>query len=129
MHHVAYDMIAHLCFGQDSNAVTEDGWYEPAKVVFEGIREGVTLIELLRFLPFKALILNALVERFGGARKRNSETSLGKASTRLKSGETDNVDFSEYAFLFNTTFAAVDLFQSPTSFGRKNSRKNLHPLS
>lgn len=93
LHHIAYDIIAHLCFGQDSKAVEWNGWCPQARVVFEGICEGVVLIEILRFVPFKLSVLNALVHIFGQARLRNFQASVAKVKARLDSGDADNVDF------------------------------------
>ncbi|EME87123.1 uncharacterized protein MYCFIDRAFT_30470 [Pseudocercospora fijiensis CIRAD86] len=96
IHHHAYDVIAHLCFGQDLDALSSKGWFPPAKAVFEGIREGVTLIEVLRFVPFKATVLGMLVWAFGKARRENFDASVSRAMLRLRQEETDNVDFISY---------------------------------
>lgn len=94
MHHISYDVIAHLCFGQDQHALDANDWFSPAKVVFDGIREGVALVEMLRYVPFKVKVLNFLVWAFGKARRQNFEVSVSRATARLNSGHTDNIDFS-----------------------------------
>ncbi|PSN59190.1 fusicoccadiene 8-ol C-15 hydroxylase [Corynespora cassiicola Philippines] len=93
MHHHSYDVIAHLCFGQDLDALGSKDWFPPARVVFEGIREGVTLIEVLRFVPFKATVLDILVWAFGKARRENFNASVARAMLRLRLAETTSIDF------------------------------------
>jgi hypothetical protein len=92
---MASQLISYLCFGQDLDALGSKDWFPPARVVFEGIREGVTLIEVLRFVPFKATVLDILVWAFGKARRENFNASVARAMLRLRRAETTSIDFSK----------------------------------
>ncbi|KAH7026802.1 fusicoccadiene 8-ol C-15 hydroxylase [Macrophomina phaseolina] len=103
MHHLTYDVIVHLALGQRARSLDCDGWHPQARAVFEGIREGVCLIEVLRFMPAKRLVLKLLLLLFGRARRRNFEASVAKATLRVEADAGDERDFMSYILRANET--------------------------
>lgn len=115
MHHLTYDVIVHLALGQRVGSLDWNTWHPQARAVFEGIREGVGLIEILRYVAAKRFVLKVLLLLFGGARRRNFEASVEKATTRMETDNGDARDFSEPSLVFISTPQVFIATQCPIS--------------
>lgn len=69
--------------------------------MFEGIKEGITFVEVLRFLPFRRQILSFFMWAFGAARRETFERSVETAGKRLDTDRTDTPDFMSYILRAN----------------------------
>jgi cytochrome P450 len=96
MHHIIYDIIAFLAFGHAVNALDCDDWHPQARLVFDSTQEGVRLVEILRFIPFKHNILKLLMWGFGNARTQNFNMSVERAEERMSRMDVERPDFSKF---------------------------------
>jgi hypothetical protein len=94
MHHIIWDIITSLTFGESVNALDCDDWHTQARLVFDGVREGVCLVEILRFVPFKYCCLRILMLAFGAARTRNFNMSVQRLEARMGKENSETPDFS-----------------------------------
>ncbi|PQE20304.1 hypothetical protein CJF30_00001610 [Rutstroemia sp. NJR-2017a BBW] len=102
MHHVIWDIITSLTFGESVNALDCTDWHPQARLVFDGVREGVCLIEVLRFVPFKHFCLRVLMLAFGAARTQNFNMSVQRLEARMKKN-SETPDFMSYILKANET--------------------------
>ncbi|CZT06307.1 related to cytochrome P450 CYP3/CYP5/CYP6/CYP9 subfamilies [Rhynchosporium agropyri] len=103
MHHIVWDIITSLTFGESANALNCPDWHPQARLVFEGIREGVSLIEILRFVPFKHFCLRILMLAFGAARMQNFNMSVQRLEDRMGKKDIETPDFMSYILRANET--------------------------
>lgn len=101
LHHTTFDIITDLAFGETANTLDLDEWSPEAHLMFEGLKEGITFVEVLRFLPFRRQILGFFMRAFGAARRENFDRSVEKARTRLSTGRKDTPDFMSYILRAN----------------------------
>lgn len=101
LHHCTYDIVTDLAFGQTSNTLECNSWSPDAHLIFEGIKEGITFVEILRFLPFKRQILGLFMSAFGGARRQNFDQCVEKARVRMDSMDMEKPDFMSYILRAN----------------------------
>lgn len=96
LHHCTYDIISDLSLGSTANTLDCDSWSPLAHLMFEGIKEGIAVIELLRFLPFKAQMMRLLMSVFGKSRLAAFETAVEKAEARMATDNFERPDFMSY---------------------------------
>lgn len=96
LHHTTFDIITDLAFGETANTLDLNNWSPEAHLMFEGLKEGITFVEVLRFLPFKRQVLSFFMRAFGASRRENFELSVEKAHKRLATNRGDTPDFMSY---------------------------------
>lgn len=96
LHHCTYDIISDLSLGSTANTLDCDSWSPLAHLMFEGIKEGIAVIEMLRFLPFKTGMMRLLMSRFGKSRLVAFEAAVDKAQTRMATDNYERPDFMSY---------------------------------
>lgn len=96
LHHCTYDIISDLSLGSTANTLDCDSWSPLAHLMFEGIKEGIAVIEILRFLPFKAQMMRLLMSVFGKSRLAAFETAVEKAEARMATDNFERPDFMSY---------------------------------
>lgn len=101
LHHTTFDIITDLAFGESANTLDLDSWSPEAHLMFEGLKEGITFVEILRYLPFKREVLAFFMWAAGAARRENFDRSVQKALRRLETGRTDTPDFMSYILRAN----------------------------
>lgn len=100
-HHCTYDIISDLSLGSSANTLDCDSWSPLAHLMFEGIKEGIAVIELLRFLPFKHQMMRLLMTAFGGSRRIAFKSAVEKAHARMATDNYERPDFMSYILMAN----------------------------
>ncbi|KAK8133242.1 hypothetical protein PG999_001415 [Apiospora kogelbergensis] len=101
LHHCTYDMITDLSLGTSANALDCDDWSPQAHLMFEGIKEGIAVIEMLRFMPFKHYMMGLLMAAFGGSRRVAFVSAGEKAQMRMATDNYERPDFMSYILRAN----------------------------
>lgn len=96
IHHCTYDIISDLSLGSTASTLDCDSWSPLAHLMFEGIKEGIAVIELLRFLPFKSQMMRLLMSVFGKSRLAAFEAAVEKAQARMATDNYERPDFMSY---------------------------------
>lgn len=107
LHHCTFDITTDLSLGNSANTLACDAWDPLAHLMFEGIKEGITAVEILRFAPFKYQAFNLLIKVFGKARLQAFEAAVDQARRRMAQAATDKEnkkpDFMSYIIKANET--------------------------
>ncbi|KAG8158285.1 hypothetical protein KVR01_012046 [Diaporthe batatas] len=103
LHHCTYDIITNLSLGTSAGALDHDAWDPSAHLVFESVKEGIAAIEVLRFLPFRSLLVRLLMQIFGTSRRQAFDTAVDKAGMRMATGNYERADFMSYILRANET--------------------------
>lgn len=93
--HATYDIIVNLCFGEGPGTLSSDDWDPQVRAVLESIQDGVRMVEMLRYVPFKRTMLQGLLYMFGESRRRNFAMSVDKIQARTRRDTGGNADFGE----------------------------------
>ncbi|KAF4239482.1 hypothetical protein CNMCM8980_001670 [Aspergillus fumigatiaffinis] len=101
--HAIYDIIVYLTFGQEEDSLDHNEGYPPVRLVFEGFREAVRIVEILRFIPLKNLVLKALMWGFAGAQVQKFKVAVERTESRLKRSDSEIPDFMSYILRANET--------------------------
>ncbi|KAJ4387223.1 hypothetical protein N0V93_007812 [Gnomoniopsis smithogilvyi] len=103
LQHCTYDIITDLSLGSSAGALDCDTWNPSAHLVFESVKEGIAAIEVLRFLPFRSLLVRLLMKVFGASRRQVFDTAVEKARVRMATGNYERADFMSYILRANKT--------------------------
>jgi hypothetical protein len=94
--------------------------YPPVRLVFEGFREAVRIVEILRFIPLKNLVLKALMWGFAGAQVQKFKVAVERTESRLKRSDSEIPDFSKsvwacliVCFRFEAEFKSLSVIYPP----------------
>ncbi|KZL77278.1 benzoate 4-monooxygenase cytochrome [Colletotrichum incanum] len=107
LHHCTYDIISDLALGVSAGALDCDEWNHQAHLIFEGIKEGIAVIEILRFMPYRRQMMHLLMWAFGRSRRRAFEGAVEKARMRMATGNYERPDFMSYILEANDTSKAL----------------------
>ncbi|KAI1868375.1 hypothetical protein JX265_007198 [Neoarthrinium moseri] len=103
LHHCTYDVISDLALGISADTLECNDWSPQAHLMFEGIKEGVTVIEVLRFMPFRNQMMRLLMSIFGQARRKAFDAAVEKATLRMATNNWERPDFMSYIMKANET--------------------------
>lgn len=101
LHHCTYDIISDLALGTNAKALDCDSWSPQAHLMFEGIKEGIAVIEMLRFMPFKHYMMHLLMVAFGKSRREAFDSAGEKAQMRMVNDNYERPDFMTYILRAN----------------------------
>ncbi|KAK6213608.1 benzoate 4-monooxygenase cytochrome P450 [Colletotrichum tabaci] len=107
LHHCTYDIISDLALGVSSGALDCDDWSPQAHLIFEGIKEGIAVVEMLRFMPYRFQMMRLLMWAFGRSRRLAFEAAVDKARVRMATGNYERPDFMSYILEANDTAKAL----------------------
>ncbi|KAG6353551.1 hypothetical protein INS49_005513 [Diaporthe citri] len=111
LHHCTFDITTDLSLGTSAKTLACDTWSPQAHLMFEGIKEGITAVEILRFVPFKYQAFGILIKMFGKARLQAFEAAVDQARKRMTHAATDKgdrrPDFVSYIVKANETSRAL----------------------
>jgi cytochrome P450 len=111
LHHCTFDITTDLSLGTSAKTLACDAWSPLAHLMFEGIKEGITAVEILRFAPFRYQAFSMLIKTFGRARLQAFEAAVDQARKRMTQAATDNEDkkpdFVSYIVKANETSRAL----------------------
>lgn len=111
LHHCTFDITTDLSLGASAKTLTCDEWSPLAHLMFEGIKEGITAVEILRFAPFKYQAFSLLIKAFGKARLEAFQAAINQAHIRMAQATTDKEDkkpdFMSYIIKANKTSKAL----------------------
>ncbi|CCF45815.1 benzoate 4-monooxygenase cytochrome P450 [Colletotrichum higginsianum] len=107
LHHCTYDIISDLALGVSSGALDCDDWSPQAHLIFEGIKEGIAVVEMLRFMPYRFHMMRLLMWAFGRSRRLAFEAAVDKARVRMATGNYERPDFMSYILEANDTAKAL----------------------
>lgn len=111
LHHCTFDITTDLSLGASAKCLACDTWSPLAHLMFEGIKEGITAVEILRFVPFKYQAFGLLIKAFGKARGEAFEAAVNQARIRMAQATSDKddkkPDFMSYIIKANETSRAL----------------------
>ncbi|KAJ0121357.1 Cytochrome PaP450-1 [Diaporthe amygdali] len=111
LHHCTFDITTDLSLGASAKTLACDEWSPLAHLMFEGIKEGITAVEILRFAPFKYQAFSLLIKAFGKARLEAFQAAINQAHIRMAQATTDKEDkkpdFMSYIIKANKTSKAL----------------------
>lgn len=111
LHHCTFDITTDLSLGKSAETLACDAWSPLAHLMFEGIKEGITAVEVLRFAPFKYHAFRLLIKAFGKARLEAFEAAVNQARRRMAHAATEKEnnkpDFMTYIIKANQTSKAL----------------------
>lgn len=102
LHHCTFDIITDLSLGASAKTLARDEWSPQAHLMFEGIKEGIAAVEMLRFAPFKYKAFDLLIKAFGKARLEAFQAAVHQARIRMEK-EDKKPDFMSYIIKANKT--------------------------